>query len=95
MVEDTKVVIRDGQWLGSGDVFADYGNEEVVVALDAAAAAHPSLIALPDNEHGQSVQSSREAMHRASEAASHAKARGNIDADGRIRVAVEDITADE
>ena len=93
MVEDTKVVIRDGQWLGSGDLFADYGNEEVVVALDDDAAAHPLLSALPDNEHGQSVQSPREAMYRASEAASRAKARGNIDADGRIRVGVEDIIA--
>lgn len=86
MAEDTKVVVRDGQWLGSGDLFADYGNEEVVVALDDDAAAHPLLRALPDNEHGQSVQSSREAMYLASEAASRAKARGNIDSDGRIRV---------
>lgn len=86
MAEDTKVVVRDGQWLGSGDLFAGYGNEEVVVALDDDAAAHPLLRALPDNEHGQSVQSSREAMYLASEAASRAKARGNIDSDGRIRV---------
>lgn len=95
MAEDTKVVIRDGQWLGSGNLFADYGNEEVVVAFDSEAANHPLIGGLPDNEHGQSVQSSREALYRASEAASRAKARGKIDADGRILVAVEDLTADE
>ena len=95
MTDDPKVVIRDGRWLGSGDVFADYGTEEVVVALDGEAVDHPLIGALPDNEHGQSVQSSREAMSRASAAASRAKARGNIDADGRIIVAVEDLTTDE
>lgn len=52
MAEDTKVVVRDGQWLGSGDLFADYGNEEVVVALDDDAAAHSLLRTLPDNEPG-------------------------------------------
>lgn len=95
MTENTKVVIRDGQWLRSGDLFADYGAEEVIVALDADAADHKLLKALPDNEHGQSVQSSREAMHRASEAASRAKARGNIDLDGRILDAVEDLISSE
>ncbi|RYF52141.1 MAG: hypothetical protein EOO38_01270 [Cytophagaceae bacterium] len=95
MTDDTKVVIRDGQWLGSGDLFADYGAEEVIVALDPDAADHKLIKALPDNEHGQSVQSSREAMHRASEAASRAKARGNVDSDGRILVAVEDLTSAE
>ncbi len=94
MTEDTKVVIRDGQWLASGDLFADYGTEEVIVALEPDAAHHSLISALPDNEHGQSVQSSREAMNLASEAASRAKARGNIDPDGRILIAVEDLTAD-
>lgn len=93
MADETKVVIRDGQWLGSGDLFADYGDQEVIVAIDQAALDHELLDALPDNEHGQSVQSSREAMHRASEAASRAKARDHVDADGRIMVMVEDLVA--
>ena len=93
MNEDTKVVIRDGQWLGSGDVFADFGDKEVIVALDAAALDHRLLAELPDNEQGQSVRTSREAMHLAGLAATHAQARGRIDDDGRIVVEVEDLEA--
>lgn len=91
MTEEPKVVIRDGQWLGSGDLFADHGSKEVIVTLDSDAIEHPKIKELPDNEHGQSVQSSREALHRASEVASLARRRGSVDADGRIVVTGEDV----
>ena len=93
MTEEPQIVIRDGQWLGSGDLFADFGDKEVIVVVDSAALEHQALTEFPDNEQGQSVRSSREALHRATVAATHAQARGSVDADGRILVEVEDLEA--
>ncbi len=93
MTENPKVVIRDGQLISSGDLYADYGDEEVIVAFGDEAVEHPALADLPDNEMGQRVQSSREAMYLASAAATIAKERGNVDDDDRILVEVQDIEA--
>ena len=93
MTEEPQVVIRDRQWLGSGDVYADFGDKEVMVAFGSAALEHSSLTELPDNEQGQSVRTSREALHRATIAATHAHARGGADPDDRILVEVEDFEA--
>lgn len=95
MAEEPKVVIRDGQLLSGNDLFADFDGKEVVVTLDEAAKQHSLIAGLPDNEHGQSVQSPREAVYRASAAATHAQARGSKDAHQRILVTVEDLIGTE
>ena len=93
MTENPKLVIRDGQWLDSGEVYADYGDEELAVRLEQQVIDHDLIAALPDDEMGQSVRSPREAMYRASAAATHANNRGNVDEDGRVLVTVEDLEA--
>ena len=93
MPEEPQVVIRDGHWLGRGNVYADFGDKEMIVALSSAALEHPSLMELPDNEQGQSVRTSREALHRATVAATHSKGSRRCRPEGRILVEVEDLEA--
>jgi len=86
---EPRVVIRAGQWLNSNDLLADCGGEECLVRLDSAVANDPMLDQLPDRPG--SLHSPAEALAIASTAATRAKARGSIDAYGRIAVFMKDL----
>lgn len=88
-VMDERVQIRGGQWLtGPGPIYADCGGEECLVWLDSEVANHPSLDQMPERP---SMTANRDALDRASAAATRAKARGSIDSYNRIAVFLRDL----